>query len=89
MRFCTGTASQVIDARNGATIYTYNPADQLQTVTTPSPNGVAAGLVTTTYYDKSLRATNVLQANSASTRSVYFANGLPQKTWGSRIYPVE
>jgi len=50
---------------------------------------VAAGLVTTTYYDKSLRATNVVQADSASTRSVYFANGLPQKTWGSRIYPVD
>jgi len=84
-----GRQYQVIDARNGATTYAYNAADQVQTVTTPSPDGVAAGLVTTTYYDKSLRATNVIQPDTTSTRSDYFANGLPQKTWGSRIYPVE
>ena len=84
-----GRQYQVIDARNGATTYAYNAADQVQTVTTPSPDGVAAGLVTATYYDKSLRATNVVHADNTSTKSAYFANGLLQKTWGSRIYPVE
>lgn len=84
-----GRQYQAIDARNGVTAYSYNAADQVLTVTTPSPDGVASGLVTTTYYDKSLRATNVVHADSTSTRSDYFANGLLQKTWGSRIYPVE
>lgn len=84
-----GRQYQAIDLRNGATTYAYNDADQVQTVTTPSPDGVAGGLVTTTYYDKSLRATNVIHPDSTSTKSVYFANGLLQKTWGSRIYPVE
>lgn len=84
-----GRQYQAIDSRNGATTYTYNAADQVQTVTTPSPDGVAGGLVTTTYYDKSLRATNVIQPDTTSTRSDYFANGLLDKTWGSRIYPVE
>jgi hypothetical protein len=32
----------MIDARNGATS-TYNAADQVQTVTTPSPDGVGGG----------------------------------------------
>ncbi len=84
-----GRQWKMIDARNSATTFTYNAADQVQTLTTPSPNGVLSGLVTTSYYDKSLRATNVVQADSTSTRSDYFANGLLQKTWGSRIYPVE
>lgn len=84
-----GRQYQAIDLRNGATTSTYNAADQVQTITTPSPDGVAAGLVTTTYYDKSLRATNVIHPDSTSTKSLYFANGLLQKTWGSRIYPVE
>ena len=50
---------------------------------------MADGLVTTTYYDKSLRATNSVQPDATSAKSLYFANGLLQKTWGSRIYPVE
>ncbi len=31
----------------------------------------------------------MVHADSASTKSVFFQNGLLQKTWGSRIYPVE
>lgn len=65
-----GRQHQMIDARNGATTYTYNAADQVQNVTSPSPNGVLAGLLTKTFYDKSLRATNVIHPDNTSTRSV-------------------
>jgi RHS repeat-associated protein len=84
-----GRQYQMIDGRNGTNTYSYNAADQVQTVTSPSPNGIVSGLVTTTYYDKSLRATNVVHADGTTNHSVYFVNGLLQKTWGSRIYPVE
>jgi RHS repeat-associated protein len=84
-----GRQSMITDARNGTTTYGYHPqADLVQTMTTPAPAAGKAPLVTTTYYDKSLRATNVVQPDNTSTFTEYYANGSLKKTWGSRTYPV-
>jgi len=87
-----GRQSAIIDARNGATSFTFNNADQVVTVTTPP---VAGGLgsfapqVTTTFYDKMLRATGSLLPDGTVVTNEFYLNGLRQKTWGSRTYPVE
>ena len=74
------------DARNGATRYTFNPADQVATVTTPDP-GLGAQ-VTTTLYDTSGRVTGVIQPDGTATTNLYHPTGLLKKTSGSRAYPV-
>jgi RHS repeat-associated protein len=84
-----GRLWKMIDGRNGATTYDYNAADLVVTNTTSAPAPDQAALVTKTFYDQSLRATNVVHADNTSTKSVYFPNGLLHKTWGSRVYPVE
>jgi len=87
-----GRQSAIIDARNGATSFTFNNADQVVTVTTPP---VAGGLgtfapkVTTTFYDKMLRATGSLLPDGTVVTNEFHLNGLRRKTWGSRTYPVE
>jgi RHS repeat-associated protein len=85
-----GRQSTVTDARNGATTYSYNAADLIASVTTPNPGTLgAAAQQTVTYYNAMLQATNVVQPDGRSVFSQYFPNGLLQKTWGAREYPVE
>jgi len=83
-----GRQSTVADARNGATVYGYNNADLAATVTTPSPGMSGSPETTITYYDTSLRATNVVQPDGNSVTNVYYQGGQLQKTYGSRTYPV-
>ncbi len=84
-----GRQNTMKDARNGTTTYTFNNADQTATVTTPIPGNGQAAQTTTTYYDTSLRATNVTQPDGTSVTSEFFPTGLLKKTYGSRTYPVE
>jgi len=79
-----GRANIITDARNGDTTYTFNNADQVATVTTPSP-----AQVTTSYYNKMLQATNVVQPDGTSVKTEFYPTGLRKKTYGSRTYPVE
>ena len=59
--------------------------------------GLAAGAAampahaqtTLTYYNPSLQATNVLQADGTSVSTEYYLSGELKKTSGSRTYPVE
>jgi RHS repeat-associated protein len=83
-----GRQYQVTDARNGATTYGYNSADLLATVTTPNPGNGGAAQTTTTYYNKMLQATNVVQPDGASVFSIYYPGGPLAETYGSRTYPV-
>ncbi len=83
-----GRQHSVADARNGATVYSYNNADMPFTVTTPNPGPGGLPETTTTYYDASLRATNVVQPDGTSVISLFYPNGQLQETYGSRTYPV-
>ncbi len=83
-----GRQYQVTDARNGATTYGYNSADLVASVTTPNPGNGGAAQTTTTYYNKTLQATNVVQPDGASVFSIYYPGGQLAETYGSRTYPV-
>ena len=77
----------VTDVRNGTSIYNYNNADQVTSVTTPAP-GDGLAQTTVTLYDKLGRQTGQILPDGGSTTNVYLPNGLLARTSGSRIYPV-
>lgn len=84
-----GRTYQSVDARNGATTYTYNNADQLATVTTPLPGTGQPAQITSTSYNTSLRAETVTQPDGTIVTNLYTGMGLLKKTSGARTYPVE
>jgi RHS repeat-associated protein len=86
-----GRQSSVTDARNGATSYTYNNADQVLTVTTPDPDGAGpeSAQVTTYTYDSRGRTSAVELPDSEEVHTVYTATGETAKRYGARTYPVE
>jgi RHS repeat-associated protein len=83
-----GRQTTVTDTRNGATTYFYNNADQISGTTTPSPDGVQSGEVTTNYFESMGRIWKTTLPDNTSVTNVYYPNGLLAKTYGSRTYPV-
>jgi RHS repeat-associated protein len=84
-----GRIASTFDFRNGTTFYTYNAADQVVSVTTPEPGTGEMAQVTLSFYDTSGRTIRQLLPDGSTTTNLYLPTGLLQKTWGSRIYPVE
>lgn len=82
-----GRPYQVTDARNGTTTYGYTNADLVSSVTTPSPGNGQSAETTTTYYNRVLEATNVLQPDGTSIYNVYLLTGDLALRYGSRTYP--
>jgi RHS repeat-associated protein len=82
-----GLLWKTIDARNGATVYTYNNGDQVSTITTPAPGNGEAAQTRTTSYDSSGRAIQVTEPDNAVVYTRYYKTGLPKLTWGARTYP--
>jgi len=83
-----GRQQQVTDARNGATIYGYNAADQVTSVTTPAPGNGQAPETTTTLYDAMLRPDFVTQPDGTTVTNVYLLTGELGLQYGSRTYPA-
>jgi len=83
-----GRQYQVTDARNGSTTYGYNAADQVTSVTTPTPGNGHASETTTTLYDNMLRPYSVIQPDGTTVNSVYLLTGELALQYGSRTYPV-
>jgi len=83
-----GRQSTMTDVRNGTTTYTFNNADQIVSVATPPPGNGQPAQTTTTYYNKMLQATNIVQPDGTSVTNKFFQTGLLEKTLGSRTYPV-
>ena len=73
----------VTDARTGTTTYSFNDADQVTSVTTPSPTQV-----TTYYFDSAGRNFATTLPDNTSVTNVLWPTGLPKLTYGSRTYPV-
>lgn len=74
-----GRQSSVTDARNGATTYTYNNADQVASVTTPAP-----AQATTNHFDSMGRIWRVGLPDNTSVINEYDTTGDLKKTCGSR-----
>lgn len=84
-----GRQSCTTDARNGATIYSYNNADLVASVTSPNPNSLGGSpQTTTTSYNNLSQATSVVQPDGTSVSMVYLSTGELAQTSGSRTYPV-
>ena len=84
-----GRQATVADARNGTTTYAFNDADLVTSTTTPNP-GVPGGnaQTTTTYYNPTLQATNVVQPDGGSVSLEYWLTGQLKRQYGSRTFPV-
>jgi RHS repeat-associated protein len=81
-----GRQWHVIDLFNGTTTYGYNEADQVTSVTTSGSSGPT--LTTSTYYDKSMRATNITYPDNKSMTMEYYPGGLLKRSYGSHGYPA-
>ncbi|HWX19911.1 MAG TPA: RHS repeat-associated core domain-containing protein [Candidatus Binatia bacterium] len=81
--------SSVTDARNGTTSYSFNGADQTGSVTTPNPGSIGGSPQTTlTFYDQSLRTTNIVDPDGTGITNEFYLTGQLKRTYGSRTYPV-
>jgi RHS repeat-associated protein len=83
-----GRQNTATDARNGTTTSFYNNADQVVGALTPSPDGIQAGQLTTNILDSLGRVVKTILPDNTAVTNVYYTNGLLQKTYGSRTYPV-
>jgi RHS repeat-associated protein len=84
-----GRANGTIDVRNGSTIYTFNDADFVSTVTTPVPGTPGdRPQVTTTDYDLMLQPTMVHNPDGTTVTTEYYLTGQIMRNYGSRTYPV-
>jgi len=84
-----GRQSTVTDARNGTTAFAYNNADQVVSVTAPLLGTGEAAQVTTSFYDQAGRMIGQQLPDGTTTTNLYTTTGLLQRTYGSRLYPVE
>ena len=84
-----GRQWKVTDARNGTTIFTYDSADQVTTVTTPAPGNGQSAQTTVTAYDNLGRVKQVTRPDGTVASSEYYPMGLLKRSWGSQVYPVE
>jgi len=67
----------------------YNNADQIVSVTTPSPDGVQPGLTTSNIYDNMGRVSRTILPDGTSVTNQYYTTGALYMTSGSRTYPVQ
>jgi RHS repeat-associated protein len=86
-----GRQQSVTDARTGATLFTYDDADQVATVTSPDPDGAGTqtAQVTSYTYDVRGRTSQVTLPDSGIVNHSYWPTGELRKTWGTRVYPTE
>jgi RHS repeat-associated protein len=84
-----GRQATTTDARGGTTTFAFNSADQIVTVTSPSPGLGQPVQTTSTEYNSSPRSWRVTSPDGAVKVTEYYPNGLVQKQYGARTYPVE
>ncbi|MEM9445231.1 MAG: RHS repeat-associated core domain-containing protein [Verrucomicrobiota bacterium] len=84
-----GRLRDLTDARNGTTTTTYTDKDEVYTVTTPSPDGVAASQVTTYSYDTLSRKTDILHPDGKYSNFEYFKTGDLKRQYGEVPYEVD
>jgi RHS repeat-associated protein len=80
---------RLADLRDGATLFGYNHADQLASITTPAPAPGQGPLTTITSYDQMLQPTNVVYPDQTSATTEYVMTGEIKKVYGARTFPVQ
>jgi len=83
-----GRQNTITDARNGATGYTFNDADQVLSVTTPPPGTGQSAQTTTSSYDNMGRVWKQVLPDGGSVTNEYWLTGELKRNYGSRTYPV-
>lgn len=78
---------QRTDSRNGSTTFTYNAADQIETVTMPDPDGGAATQTSLYTYDPFGRLWSVRYPDTTFAYRRYYPSGQLKLSWGSRTTP--
>src|SRR6266487_1113455 len=90
--FC-GFLANMIDARNGTTSYTYNAADQIETITTPAPGfGQTTPQLTRFAYDETNpqgRIETVTLPDLTTVTRTYRLTGELKRISGSGVTPAE
>ena len=81
-----GRQNQITDARNGTTTYAFNNADQVSSITTPSP-GWPTSQITTYSFDNMGRAWKTTLPDNTCQTNRFDVTGLVTNTSGSRTYP--
>src|SRR5262249_2269738 len=83
-----GRRSAVTDARNGSTVHTYDHADRVVSVKTPSPGTGQNAQATTYSYDFSGRVTRTGLPDGGGVTNIYSSKGDLLTNFGTRVYPV-
>ena len=84
-----GRTLRQTDARNGATKYDYDDADQLRSLTTP-PAALGTSPQATQYdYDGQGRVTQTTLPGNTTLHNEYFPTGELKKQYGAQTYPVD
>ncbi|MBI3868592.1 MAG: RHS repeat-associated core domain-containing protein [Verrucomicrobia bacterium] len=84
-----GRVSSSVDLRSGTATFGYNTADQLTSVLSPAPGTGEGPQLTQTDYDNRFRPWRVTLPDGGQITNIYYLDGLLQKTFGTRTYPVE
>lgn len=84
-----GRLSGVTDLRNGTTTNSFDGADRVLTVTSPSPALGQPSQTVTNVYDVLGRLVAVRSPDGGVVTNEYYPTGLLRKTSGARTYPVE
>ena len=76
------------DARNGTSLFGYNNADQVSSVTTPAPASGQSAQTESVAYDLKGRPTQVTLPDNQAIYARYYSNDLVKLTWGARAVPA-
>jgi RHS repeat-associated protein len=84
-----GRQTTVTDVRTGTAVLTFNDADGISSVTSPSPDGIQPPQVSVNYFDSMGRVWRAVQTDNTSVTNEFYLTGQKKRTYGSRTYPVE
>ncbi len=84
-----GRMIEEMDARNGATSYIYDEADQVISITAPAAEDAAPPQVTLFRYDAQNRVIETTLPDGSATFSEYYPTGHLKKRHGAQVYPVD
>jgi RHS repeat-associated protein len=83
-----GRQSSVTDARNGTAFFDFGAGDLVTNSVSPFPFVGGSAQTTSYLYDALGRLIRVTEPDNTWRTNIYYPDGRPQKTFGTRTYPV-